>query len=358
MSTHKPKPPKYSLHKATGQARVRWAGRSIYLGVHNSPESLQRYHEFIASLDPETSTTEVASGSMPVPGQRLTVGRLVIAYFTHHVVTYYRKDEMPTSEVHVIQAALRPLLARFTDLPADQLGPLKLEMVRDDMIALGWARSTINRAVGIVVRAFKWAASKEMIPGGLVHSLKTLAALEQGRSLAVDRPPVLPVADRHIEEILGDVAPLVADVVRLMRLTGMRPGEAVGMKSSLLDRSDPSLWIYNAKSKTEHHGKPRPIPIGPQAQAIILARLLKADDGYLFPIKGASLRRAVNRACQRAGIPPWTPNRIRHTVGTEVRAKYGLEAAQVLLGHSDAYVTQTYAERDLAKAADVARKIG
>ena len=50
------------------------------------------------------------------------------------------------------------------------------------------------------------------------------------------------------------------------------------------------------------------------------------------------------------------PTRIRHTVGTEVRAKYGLEAAQVLLGHSRADVTQTYAERDMKKAADVARQ--
>ncbi len=53
----------------------------------------------------------------------------------------------------------------------------------------------------------------------------------------------------------------------------------------------------------------------------------------------------------------WFPNQIRHTVGTEVRAKYGLEAGKCYLD-TRADVTQTYAERDLAKAADVARKIG
>ncbi len=60
----------------------------------------------------------------------------------------------------------------------------------------------------------------------------------------------------------------------------------------------------------------------------------------------------------KAKVPRFHPNQIRHTVGTEVRAKFGLEAAQVLLGHSRADVTQTYAERDMAKAVEVARKIG
>jgi hypothetical protein len=35
-----------------------------------------------------------------------------------------------------------------------------------------------------------------------------------------------------------------------------------------------------------------------------------------------------------------------------------LEAAQVILGHSSAAVSQIYAERDIAKGIDVARMIG
>ncbi len=68
--------------------------------------------------------------------------------------------------------------------------------------------------------------------------------------------------------------------------------------------------------------------------------------------------RAVARACDKAGIPVFGPNRIRHAYATMVRKHFGLEAAQVLLGHSRADVTQTYAERDEAKAVGVARQIG
>ena len=42
------RPPKYQLHKATGQARVRIKGRDIYLGKYLSPESEQRYRQVIA----------------------------------------------------------------------------------------------------------------------------------------------------------------------------------------------------------------------------------------------------------------------------------------------------------------------
>ncbi len=103
----------------------------------------------------------------------------------------------------------------------------------------------------------------------------------------------------------------------------------------------------------------RTVFIGERAQELILPRIMRAGDGgQLFPMTASSLRTSIIRGCERAKVPRFAPNRIRHTVGTEVRAKYGLEAAQVLLGHSRADVTQTYAERDMKKAADVARKIG
>src|SRR5262249_19560980 len=63
---------------------------------------------------------------------------------------------------------------------------------------------------------------------------------------------------------------------------------------------------------------------------------------------------AIRRACDAAGIPRWHPNRLRHTFATEARERFGLEAAQVLLGHTKANVTEVYAERDTGLAAKIA----
>src|SRR5262249_46979621 len=67
---------------------------------------------------------------------------------------------------------------------------------------------------------------------------------------------------------------------------------------------------------------------------------------------------AIERGCLKAEIPVFTANQIRHTYATRVRHQFGLEAAQVVLGHSKADVTQVYAERNLSLARDVAAKIG
>ena len=54
----------------------------------------------------------------------------------------------------------------------------------------------------------------------------------------------------------------------------------------------------------------------------------------------------------------WHPNQLRHTFATRVRKQHGLEAAQVLLGHARADVTQVYAEKNQQLAAAVAAQVG
>src|SRR5262249_35187416 len=71
--------------------------------------------------------------------------------------------------------------------------------------------------------------------------------------------------------------------------------------------------------------------------------------------------READREPPAAGVvfvPPWHPNQLRHARATEVRRRFGLEAAQVALGHSSADVTQVYAERDLGLAVRVAQAMG
>jgi site-specific recombinase XerC len=57
-------------------------------------------------------------------------------------------------------------------------------------------------------------------------------------------------------------------------------------------------------------------------------------------------------------IPHWHANQLRHSAATEIRQRFGLEAAQVALGHSSADVTQIYAERDMGLASRVMEQVG
>jgi integrase len=57
-------------------------------------------------------------------------------------------------------------------------------------------------------------------------------------------------------------------------------------------------------------------------------------------------------------VPHRFPLQIRHSRGTEVRREYGLDAAQVALGHARAVVTEVYAENNLRLAIKIAREMG
>jgi integrase len=386
--------PKYSFHKSSGQAKVRFNGKTTYLGKYGSTESKEAFARFIESIPKPPE--EVTTFADPVPGVVPLIGEIVPRYLAHAKV-YYARDGVPTGEHVTVRCALAPLVKRFDALPVTDFGPKKLKLVRDDMIKLGWSRHYCNKAVGIVKRCFTWAAEEELIPAAVSNGLTPVTGLKKGRTAARETEPIGPVADELVEAVIPCVSELIADVVRVMRLTGMRPGEVLAMTVAQIDRSDPTLWTFKPDHhKTAHHGQDRTVFLGPKAIDIVRRYLLKAGDGEkLFSLTRDGLRRAVDRGCERAfphptlDVPPgtalddamrkelkalrkvnreelkawrdahrWHPNQLRHSVGTEVRKTFGLEAAQVVLGHAKANMTETYAERDMAKAAEVARKIG
>jgi integrase len=54
----------------------------------------------------------------------------------------------------------------------------------------------------------------------------------------------------------------------------------------------------------------------------------------------------------------WHPNQLRHLHATEVRRRYGIEAASTALGHEHLSVTEIYAERNVELARRIAAEIG
>jgi hypothetical protein len=199
----------------------------------------------------------------------------------------------------------------------------------------------------------------------------------------------------------------------------MRPGEVVMMRACDIDMSG-DVWIYEPHDhKNEWRELSRTIPLGPKAQEIVRPFLTLSTDRYLFSPRDAeewrnerraqqrnpnrktkiypcelrarerrktaakarkpkrpkrerydvdSYRRAITYAIDKLNrqrtkdgvevIPKWYPLQLRHSRGTEIRKKFGIEAAQVSLGHAHADVTQVYAERNLTLAVDIARRTG
>ena len=159
------------------------------------------------------------------------------------------------------------------------------------------------------------------------------------------------------------------------------------------------MWEYRPHThKAEHHRKERIVYLGPHAQEIVKPWLKADRNAYLFsprearawhnaqraknrktPASPANRNQprkanpkripgehynthaygaAIKRACVRAGVPKWTPNQLRHTAATRIRAAYGIEAARIILGHSSAVTSEIYAETDREKARGIMGEIG
>jgi len=192
---------------------------------------------------------------------------------------------------------------------------------------------------------------------------------------------VLPVDPAHVRAVRPLLSRQLQAVVDLQLLTAARPGEILQMRPCDLSRDEiPGVWVYRpASHKNAHRGRGRSILLGPDAQNTVRGFLPdKGPEEYLFSPRDAEAERrggcparagerytseaysqAVARACKRAGVPHWHPHQIRHTAATEIRRQYGLEAASLMCEHSSAEITDAvYAERDIEKRAEIARKIG
>ena len=87
---------------------------------------------------------------------------------------------------------------------------------------------------------------------------------------------------------VSDLSPLVELknlewlMVRLQRLTGMRPEEVCMVRPVNLNR-EANVWLYRpASHKTEHHGRDRVVPIGPKAQGVLLRYLARDAETHCF----------------------------------------------------------------------------
>jgi integrase len=265
------------------------------------------------------------------------------------------------------------------------------------MIDSGLCRQLVNKRVNRVRHVVKWAVAEELVSASVLHGLQAVAGLQRGRTAARESEKVRPVDEETVNRTLLHLSPTVRAMVELQRLTGCRPAEVCQMRACDFDITG-SVWTYRpVQHKTAWRGGERVIAIGPRAQAVLKPFFALDTHAYLFSPKRAmaeraaelrkarksrvqpsqicrrkkrprrapsdryrtsSYGRAVRRACRAAGVPTWSPNRIRHSFASLVRKKYGLEHAQVALGHAQADVTQIYAERDLSLATKLAAKIG
>lgn len=347
--------PKLCIHKPSQRYYIRINRQTLYLGPVVGLEEQAKAEAMRLRLLGEyrlRGTVEPSLNAGP------TVLEIMRAYKAH-AETYYRKrDGSQTSEYGGVCHALKPLCRLYGETPAAEFGPIALEVVRAAMLdgrwmnakekahpsfVGGWCRNLTNQNVGRILRAFRWAVSRQLIPVAVVSALECLPPLTAGRSAARERPKVPPAPEATITAVLTSLSlrtrqPVlpsrVADMMRVQLLTGARPGEVCSMRPCDLDRTGEALaallgsdvvtgkcWAYipglkgseQTAGKTLHHGRNRIIPVGPQARDILGPYL----EGRPMdrPIFSPGEARAEWDAARKAG------RRTPHTPSSRVRKR-------------------------------------
>jgi integrase len=276
--------PKYRRHRNSGQAVVTLNGRDFYLGKYGTPASRTEYDRLTGEW--------LAAGRRPLggTGSDLSITQLCVDYLKFAIV-YYRANPkvMPA-----IKRTIYHLNLHYGRTLAVQFGPLALKAIRDRMVEEKLSRRYINDHVGRIKRMFKWAVGEEMLPIEAYQSLAIVEGLRKGRTSARECDPILPVDDAIVDATLPYLPDVVADMVRLQRLTGCRPDEICMLRPCDMDRAG-EVWKYKpATHKTDYRGRERLIFVGPQAQKILFRYLARAPETYCFrPCDSERKRRAA-----------------------------------------------------------------
>lgn len=362
--------PKYRKHSSRDIGFSEWQHRRIYFpGRYNSAESKAAYRAFIRDHG--------LAEPVQRPGNTTTITIATLgALYLDHAERHYPAGTH--SEYAAVRIAVGRLLQAHASLPAKEFGPLKLKAFRDSLISPTVARSYVNRQLAKVRRMFAWGVSEELIPAEVYHALMTVPGIEAHRTKAREPEKIKPVAWADVEATLGELHPIHQAMVRFQWLTGARSQSICLAKAKQFDTSA-TPWIWRPRHKTEYRGTELIVFVGIKAAAII--KPFMENRPYLFDPRDSrndpryndhydsnSYRQAIERAIERVNeeraekklplIEEWTPHQIRHAHATTVRAKYGLEAAQVALGHESMDITQVYAEKNLELARKIASEIG
>jgi integrase len=394
-----PSTPKYRSKKQTISGKVyRYAyvqiqGKDISLGKWNSKESKQKYKRLIAEYFTTGETQE------KTPNSILTITDLSISFIRErkNKLTNAETGEIST-EFDIDKFVIAAFRKQYGNRLASSFGAKDFKAFRQQYIDVGLKYHTINRYCSRINELFRLAAENEQASASIWHSVKAVKKLKRGDALASQH--TAPVSESDIEKTIPFMPTVVAAMVEVQLLTGMRPDEVRQLKPVEINRSG-KVWIYApTKHKNAWRGQQRLINIGPKAQAILLPYLLRSPDAYCFSpresaakqrqerslarktppkhgnsagtnrkknpkkqpgecYESSSYRNAILRAAKSAGVPDFYPRQLRVTAGRKFRQEFGVEAAQAQLGHKDIRTTETYyAPADVKTAIPAALAIG
>jgi integrase len=335
---------------------------------------------------------ERAARASSDPGGMVFTVNDLCARWLAHAQEYYRESH----EAVTLSCGMRTFREMFGNRPVESMTHPDMIELRKRLVGRGLSRVTVNKYMGHVKRMAAWATDERLMSPQVKAELTAISPLKRNRSAARETAPVGSVPDDVIEKTCARLPRSLADMVRVHRLTGMRPDEVCRLAWPDIERRE-DVWVFRpGRHKEAWRNLPRVVVIGPRAQRIlgkyagdgfVFTPQMSVDEHYREAIEAAKCHRppekvggaprrvgerwetgayarAVGRAAEAAGVPHWHPNQLRHSCATAVRRRFGIAAAGAVLGHSqglritDRYSFEAAEDEAVAAAAPAMLEMG
>lgn len=258
--------PKYC--KLKNYAVVYHHGKTIYLGVYDSPDSYVAYARFKREIrdNPTFHPLEAEAN--------VTVRELVVAFLDHAEATL----ESPNYTHYRILMKDFMLKLYGDDTTVDAFTPRCLKLVRADIIQARrkdgeprFCRRSINDYTRRIVTMFGWGVENELVQETTWRALTAVKSLPLGHIGTFEHAEREDVPDYVIRATLPFMPPTLRAMVIVQYLTGMRPSELFNMLVGQINRTrNNGLWYYTpASHKTVQHIGKKVIPLGKPEQELL-----------------------------------------------------------------------------------------
>lgn len=190
------------------------------------------------------------------------------------------------------------------------------------------AKATVNRTLAAVRRALSWAVQEDLLTFNPAAGIVTnIAETPKDRALSQDE---IRLFWQGLDNASMGVRSRIA--LRLVLVTGQRPGEVCGMLKAELDLEAKTWTLPKGRTK---NGKAHTVPLHPLALELIQeAMALDPDEPFLFctkgrtgdyiakvkPMDGHALSHAMRGSLEALGLldNPATPHDLRRTAATHM----------------------------------------
>ena len=215
-----------------------------------------------------------------------------------------------------------------------------LEKYKAKRVHGGVSRTTVNIDIRTIKAAFHVAVDWKRIQEN---------PFDRAKQLKVDQAPKRILTENEFAKVLGAIKEdWLHDIIAFNILTGLRLGEIMNLRWADIDLSKPEIIIRSSTQYRVKGGKMRPIPLGPDALAILKSRQ-KSSDWVFVGAKGKKytddyVSKKFKAYVRAAGLPDEIHyHRLRDTYLTWLaEANVPIHIIKQIAGHSSLMVTEGY----------------